>query len=89
MPPSCIQPGSRLSILVLPAGYGYTSPVTSTPRARASAMMRSAASIFPQFSRPEALTWAICTGTPPSSAMRMASTYAGSSVAASPRTWEK
>ena len=50
------------------------------------AMSRRTESIFPQFSRPPTLTWAIWTPTSPSSPMRMASRMDASTIALSPRT---
>src|SRR6266545_3463652 len=87
IPPSRAQSGRSVRSVVLDAVYGYTSAMTSSPSARAASTSSSASATLPQFGRPAAFTWLICTGRSPSRPTWIASRTASSSVAPSPRMW--
>ena len=84
-PPSRAQSGNSVRSDVLDAVYGYASARTSSPSARAASMSCSASATLPQFGRPAAFRWLICTGISASRPTVIASFTAWSSVAPSPR----
>ena len=87
IPPSRTQSGKSVRSVVLDAVYGYTSAITSRPSSRAASISSSASATLPQFGRPAAFTWLICTGRSASRPTWIASRTASSSVAPSPRMW--
>ncbi len=88
-PPSWAQWGMRADSPVLEAMYGYWSKVTSTPRRRPSSTSFNDSTVLPQYALPEALKWAIWTGTAALSPISLASLTASSRVLPSPRMWVK
>ena len=73
---------------VLDAVYGYWSMVTSTPRARASATIRSVSTLRPQLGVPMILWWVICVGMCPCSPTAIVSLTLSRMPAASFRMWD-